>query len=167
MQICFGGVASLVKARYQEANRPGSRVRQDVRASQNVPRLTLSRVPARTAEEITARRREDRKAFKEERARALLTAQEEAEAAFAAGKPLPAPFQPEAVRQATRSTPEPSHTVAPTLTESAADATAIEPIEDLEYLQLTLQEAFFLAWALGSLRVLDSATVCRSHCLIY
>jgi tRNA-splicing endonuclease subunit Sen2 len=36
---------------------------------------------------------------------------------------------------------------------------AEEEIEDLEHLQLTLQEAFFLAWALDCLSVLDSQTV--------
>ena len=39
----------------------------------------------------------------------------------------------------------------------------LEPTEDLEYLQLTFQEAFFLAWALDTLRVLDSSTVRDSH----
>ena len=36
---------------------------------------------------------------------------------------------------------------------------ADEPIEDVEHLQLTLQEAFFLAYALDCLTVYDADTV--------
>ncbi|KZV85519.1 hypothetical protein EXIGLDRAFT_726027 [Exidia glandulosa HHB12029] len=125
--------------------------------SRSEPTWLARQTGSRTAEEITAKRREERKTFKTERARAIVAAQEEAEAAFAAGKPLPAPFAPEAVRQAIRSTPEPgdASTPPPVL---AAEPPEIEPVEDLEYLQLTLQEAFFLAWSLDSLRVLDAVT---------
>ena len=34
-----------------------------------------------------------------------------------------------------------------------------EPVEEMEHLQLTLQEAFFLAWALDCLSVINPRTV--------
>ena len=34
-----------------------------------------------------------------------------------------------------------------------------EPLEDVEHLQLTLQEAFFLCWGLDCLTILDPSTV--------
>lgn len=36
----------------------------------------------------------------------------------------------------------------------------MEPIQDLEHLQLSLQEAFFLVWALDCLTILHPQTVC-------
>ncbi len=38
-------------------------------------------------------------------------------------------------------------------------AEELEPLEDVEHLQLTLQEAFFLIWNLDCLTVLDPHTV--------
>lgn len=68
--------------------------------------------------------------------------------------------------------------VARTADTSAADTTDIEASvnmseieetiadevtpDNLEHLQLTLPEAFFLLWSLDCLRVLDSNTVCRT-----
>lgn len=43
--------------------------------------------------------------------------------------------------------------------EDAEDGDDAPEVEDLEHLQLTLQEAFFLAWSFGCLSVLDPKTV--------
>ncbi len=118
-----------------------------------------------TAEEITAKRRELRNQFKLDRARAIAQAAEEAEAAFAergvivtessvvipsgaTWKPSSAPKDQEIV--------DPSAVDAPTNDDLEED-----DIENIEHLQLTLQEAFFLIWTLDCLTVLDSETVRR------
>jgi tRNA-splicing endonuclease subunit Sen2 len=60
------------------------------------------------------------------------------------------------------SMPEPP--VTPT-DEEAGDLVDEAPLEDVEHLQLTLQEAFFLLWNLNCLSVLDPQTVCSVHSL--
>lgn len=61
---------------------------------------------------------------------------------------------------------EPLSTIIEPLSESPGEPKPTESkegenfeIQEMEHLQLTLPEAFFLAWALGCLRVLDPATV--------
>lgn len=52
----------------------------------------------------------------------------------------------------------------PVLEESQAEAELEEEIlalEDMEHLQLTLQEAYFLCWGLGCLKIVDPDTVSR------
>ncbi|KAL1746820.1 hypothetical protein HDZ31DRAFT_33382 [Schizophyllum fasciatum] len=124
-----------------------------------------------TSEELTARRRSERKQFKLDRARAIAAAAAEAEAAFKERGEVvvPALSGPNIPSAATW---RPAQTV----TSSSTDATAAgagdttagqantysteadEPIEDVEHLQLTLQEAFFLAYALDCLTVYDADT---------
>lgn len=178
-----------------------------------------------TSEEVTAKRRAERKQFKVDRARAIAQAAAEAEAAFREGRivsleetkaniPSAATWKPSssAVNSASASvsntgpsstnstvitsTSETSNaTIVPTDTngDAAAAASTAEdatntaredghggggaeglhdadedeaPLEDVEHLQLTLPEAFFLCWALDCLTVLDPKSVCfLSRCL--
>lgn len=113
-----------------------------------------------TAEEIREKRRAERKQFKLDRAAAIAQAAAEAEAAFAEGReakssvviPSGATWKPQQpiADDSARSSPVPDE----------------EPVEfeestipELEHLQLTLQEAFFLSWTLDCLAILDPATV--------
>lgn len=139
---------------------------------------------ALTAEEITAKRRAERQQFKLDRAQAFAASVAEAEAAFAAGNTSVkiAPLTREAVanfaaRSATdysesdggpdplridpvENVPSNSTEIDSTL-EVAEDEVAPDEVipENLEHLQLTLQEAFFLLWSLDCLRVLDTNSV--------
>uniref|UniRef100_D8Q3J3 tRNA-splicing endonuclease subunit Sen2 n=1 Tax=Schizophyllum commune (strain H4-8 / FGSC 9210) TaxID=578458 RepID=D8Q3J3_SCHCM len=118
-----------------------------------------------TSEELTARRRSERKQFKLDRARAIAAAAAEAEAAFkergeVVVPALSGPNIPSAATwrpsQATGSATEnPSARGGPTV---AGENMPNPPIEDVEHLQLTLQEAFFLAYALDCLTVYDADT---------
>ncbi|TRM65204.1 hypothetical protein BD626DRAFT_398682 [Schizophyllum amplum] len=138
-----------------------------------------------TSEELTARRRAERKQFKLDRARAIAAAAAEAEAAFRergevvvpalSGPNIPsaATWRPAQVAQAAQ-VPQSTGDLT---TDDAGDAPATtagdpapgqsntfsadedEPIEDVEHLQLTLAEAFFLAYALDCLTVYDADTV--------
>ena len=109
-----------------------------------------------TSEEVTARRRAQRKQFKLDRARAIAAVAEEAEAVFAADGhvTIPALSGPAIPSRATW---RPSHPLDDPLSEPVAQEE--EPPEDIEHLQLTLQEAFFLAWAIDCLTILDSRSV--------
>ena len=142
---------------------------------------TMSFSPtALTAEEITAKRRAERQQFKLERAHAFAASVAEAEAAFAAGDtsvkitPLTrAAVAIFAARSSDRSDidnhpdlsrPDPRSNVQSTQVNSASAAVEEEIpeeviLEDLEHLQLTLQEAFFLLWSLDCLSVMDANTV--------
>ncbi|KZT37943.1 hypothetical protein SISSUDRAFT_986972 [Sistotremastrum suecicum HHB10207 ss-3] len=105
-----------------------------------------------TSEEITAQRREARKKFKQERAQALLEAAAQAEAAFAVGQEAPAPVLPSRPAE---------HLIIPkrpTKDDVLEEDLPKEPTEDLEHLQLTLPEAFFLVWGLGCLTIVDPNT---------
>lgn len=116
-----------------------------------------------TSEEVTAKRREERKQFKFDRAQAMAAAAAEAEAAFAEGRevhsttsadgtrsiPSAATWKPQ--RQTSNEGPAPSEDLLDTLDE--------EPLEDVEHLQLTLPEAFFLLWNIDCLTVHDPNTV--------
>ncbi|KAF9564283.1 hypothetical protein CPC08DRAFT_660797 [Agrocybe pediades] len=108
-----------------------------------------------TSEEITARRRAERRQFKLDRAAAIAAVAEEAEEIFAtegrvitpalSGPAIPsaATWRPsQQLREETPLAPPP-----PLEDE--------EELEDVEHLQLTLQEAFFLLWNLDCLTVLN------------
>ncbi|EPT00911.1 hypothetical protein FOMPIDRAFT_1121603 [Fomitopsis schrenkii] len=111
-----------------------------------------------TAEEIREKRRVERKQFKIDRAAAIAQAAAEAEAAFAEGReakssvviPSGATWKPQqpAADESARSSPVPDEPVE--FDEST--------VPELEHLQLTLQEAFFLAWNLDCLTILDPTT---------
>ncbi|KAL1676719.1 hypothetical protein EV122DRAFT_291735 [Schizophyllum commune] len=112
-----------------------------------------------TSEELTARRRSERKQFKLDRARAIAAAAAEAEAAFKERGEVvvPALSGPNIPSAATWRPAQ----AAGSSTEGIANTfstDADEPIEDVEHLQLTLQEAFFLAYALDCLTVYDADT---------
>ncbi|CAE6402341.1 unnamed protein product [Rhizoctonia solani] len=123
-------------------------------------------VKASASELITAKRREERKIFKATRAAYLAQATAEAEAAFAADNSADIVIPTigsasQAVRAAAKESqstpyiPQPNES---TLPPAAPEATAEDdfvPPEDMEHLQLTLQEAYFLCHCLGCLRVLD------------
>ena len=113
-----------------------------------------------TSEEVRERRRQERKQFKLDRAAAIARAAAEAEAAFAEGReaapvliPSGATWKPQQSGQPTLP-PEP-----PEEDEGEEADEELEPLENVEHLQLTLQEAFFLAWTLDCLTVLDWQTV--------
>lgn len=105
---------------------------------------------------MTARRRAQRKQFKLDRARAIAAVAEQAEAFFAAEGQvtIPALSGPAIPSGATW---RPSQSLDEQLPEPVAHEE--EPPEDIEHLQLTLQEAFFLVWAIDCLTILDSRSV--------
>jgi tRNA-splicing endonuclease subunit Sen2 len=117
-----------------------------------------------TSEEITAKRRAERKQFKLDRARAIAAAAAEAEAAFAEGRVV----SPALTADGTRAIPSAAtwkpqanvaeEMVAPSEAEVFEDE---ETLQDVEHLQLTLPEAFFLLWTLDCLTILDPNTVYR------
>ena len=113
-----------------------------------------------TSEEITTRRRAERRQFKEDRARAIAAVAEEAESIFATeGRViLPGLSGPAIPSAATwRPAVDPSRTEVVSLEDEQP-----ETIPDVEHLQLTLQEAFFLSWNLDCLTILDPETVCEN-----
>ncbi|KEQ58983.1 uncharacterized protein M437DRAFT_57977 [Aureobasidium melanogenum CBS 110374] len=128
-------------------------------------RLKASKHGGGTAEENTRKRREERKLFKLERARAeaeqieetLRREREALEAAKGAKDAEKAteiaishvPVLPTGTTIHTTGIPEDTAIVQP-----EEDA----PITNQEHLQLNLEESFFLSYALGSLRILDSNT---------
>lgn len=118
-----------------------------------------------TSEEVREKRRAERKQFKLDRAKAIATLAAEAEAVFEAeGRVVvPAVSGPDVPSAATwRPSPsvaEPSET--PLDEEPPADEEG--SLENVEHLQLTLQEAFFLLWNLDCLTVLDPHTVATIH----
>ncbi|KAK7056195.1 tRNA splicing endonuclease subunit sen2 [Paramarasmius palmivorus] len=120
-----------------------------------------------TSEELREKRRIERKQFKLDRARAIAAVAAEAEAIFETeGRVVvPALSGPEipsgATWKPTRDLFAPQVDV---VVQGAGDNgdEEEEEEEDMEHLQLTLQEAFFLSWGLGCLCVLDPETVCLS-----
>jgi tRNA-splicing endonuclease subunit Sen2 len=115
-----------------------------------------------TSEEVTAQRRQQRKQFKLDRAKAIAAAAAEAEAAFAEGRestntifiPSGATWKPGALSE------EDNLVDSPSIHGQDDDAViSEEDIIDLEHLQLTLQEAFFLLWVFDCLVILDPTTV--------
>jgi tRNA-splicing endonuclease subunit Sen2 len=115
-----------------------------------------------TSEEVTAKRRAERKQFKMDRAKAIAQAAAEAEAAFAEGRIItPALSGPNIPSGATWRPSKPSEVPVASAQETLED-TPIEdeePLEDVEHLQLTLQEAFFLIWNFDCLTILDPRSV--------
>ncbi|KAG6918996.1 hypothetical protein DXG01_010235 [Tephrocybe rancida] len=115
-----------------------------------------------TSEEVTAKRRAERRQFKLDRAAAIAAVAAEAEAIFEAEgrviKPaLSGPAIPSAATWRPSSSPAVEKPAAP-LPEEGEEPAELEPLVDVEHLQLTLQEAFFLAWALDCLTVVDPHT---------
>ncbi|KAG2122126.1 hypothetical protein DEU56DRAFT_832891 [Suillus clintonianus] len=117
-----------------------------------------------TSEEITAKRRAERKQFKLDRAKAIAAAAAEAETAFKEQGRIIAPgiapdgtrIIPSAATWKPTFASVPPDQSPPNVTPD--DEEEIEPIQDLEHLQLSLQEAFFLVWALDCLTILHPET---------
>ncbi|KAI0955099.1 hypothetical protein AcW1_006783 [Taiwanofungus camphoratus] len=108
-----------------------------------------------TSEEIREKRRTERKQFKLDRAAAMAKAAAEAEAAFAQGRHAPVIAIPSG---ATWKPQMEDVTVSPSSSPSDREVPLEEPLDNIEHLQLTLQEAFFLAWNLDCLTILDPTT---------
>lgn len=124
-----------------------------------------------SSEEITSKRREERKQFKLDRARAIAAVAAQAEQVFATeGRVIiPTLSGPEIPSSATWRPTRPSRA------ETSNDTIPLDPIaveddsgevhnevelNDIEHLQLTFQEAFFLVWNLGCLSIRDPDTGC-------
>ncbi|KAL0639517.1 tRNA splicing endonuclease subunit sen2 [Maublancomyces gigas] len=111
---------------------------------------------ALTSEEVTERRRGERKEFKRERARAERERREKQ--LVEEGKIVKEADGDEGeaaavvVKSITFAAVEP-----PSSRRKSLERPAVE-VEDLEHLQLTLEEAFFLAFGLGVLEIKDSKT---------
>lgn len=120
-----------------------------------------------TSEEVTAKRRVERKQFKQDRARAIANAAAEAEAAFAEGRIIPAEESKASIPSAATWKPSDStrNTVPPPSDnlQETADLSAESLEEDMEHMQLTLAEAFFLTWALDCLAIYHPQTVRPRH----
>ena len=111
-----------------------------------------------TSEEVTARRRAERKQFKLDRARAMAAAVAEAEAAFQQGRVVSTVYAADGTRMIpSAATWKPKDGVQPDEDLARADEEDEdedeEPMENVEHLQLTLPEAFFLLWNLDCLSV--------------
>ncbi|KAK7031368.1 tRNA-splicing endonuclease subunit Sen2 [Favolaschia claudopus] len=114
-----------------------------------------------TSEEMTAKRRAERKQFKIDRARAIAAVAAEAEALFETeGRvtvpALSGPAIPSAATWKPAAPEDPPET--PVTPQEETPPEEEEPQEDLEHLQLTLPEAFFLLWNLDCLAVEDPLT---------
>ena len=123
-----------------------------------------------TAEQVTAARRAERAQFKKDRAAAMAAVAAQAEAAYAADGTV---IDPEARKaqipsSATWKPSQPSILAPRGATveleevdeKKSAEDEDDQPVEEMEHLQLTLPEAFFLAWALNCLSVTNPKTVC-------
>lgn len=124
-----------------------------------------------TSEEITAKRREERKQFKLDRAQAMAVAAAEAEAAFAEGREVPSTISADGIRSipsaATWKPQRPtSSREAPSPSEDPPAELEEQSLQDVEHLQLTLSEAFFLLWNLDCLTVHDPYTVSISNTFV-
>ena len=132
-----------------------------------------------TAEEIREKRRAERKQFKLDRARAMAEAALEAENTFATtGEvlketsvfiPSAATWKPTTSQPPSEAGPsDPSANERPPQRpkpELEDDDKLYEDIEDMEHLQLTLQEAFFLIWTMDCLTLIDPVSVSPSFFL--
>ncbi|KDQ61592.1 hypothetical protein JAAARDRAFT_122938 [Jaapia argillacea MUCL 33604] len=114
-----------------------------------------------TAEEVTAKRRAERKQFKLDRAQAIAEAAAAAELAFSEGRIITTEETgiviPSAATWKPHSSTAPKPTVPPPLADDNIEEEEDIP-ENMEHLQLTLQEAFFLLWTMDCLSVLDPNT---------
>ncbi|EIM80475.1 uncharacterized protein STEHIDRAFT_68228 [Stereum hirsutum FP-91666 SS1] len=108
-----------------------------------------------TSEEVTAKRRAERKQFKVDRARAIAQAAAEAEAAFREGRIVSLEETKANIPSAATWKPSSSAITSASVSTSGLNDEDEAPLEDVEHLQLTLPEAFFLCWALDCLTVLD------------
>lgn len=112
-----------------------------------------------TSEEVTAKRRAERKQFKLDRAKAMAAAAAEAEAAFQQGRIVSTTYAADGTRMIpSAATWKPKDGTPPDQDLSQVegddgDEDDQEPIDNLEHLQLTLQEAFFLLWNLDCLSI--------------
>src|ERR1700722_20649417 len=106
---------------------------------------------------MTAKRRAERKQFKLDRAKAIAAASAQAEAAFAEGREVHVALSGPTIPSA--ATWKPSEEIAEPFSAGNDVAEDEEPMEDVEHLQLTLPEAFFLLWSLDCLTVVDPHTV--------
>lgn len=124
-----------------------------------------------TSEEVTAKRRVERKQFKQDRSRAMAAAAAEAEAAFAEGRIIPAEKSKASIPSAATWKPSNStRNIVPPRSDhlqDAADLCAQSLEEDMEHLQLTLVEAFFLTWGLDCLTIYHSQTVRSRHMCVF
>jgi len=116
-----------------------------------------------TSEEVTARRRAERKQFKLNRAHAIAAVAEEAEVIFAReGRVIQPALSGPAIPSTATWKPSAHPVVEDSMPETPqkdGDLNDEEPLLDVEHLQLTLQEAFFLLWNLDCLTVLDPDSV--------
>ena len=104
------------------------------------------------------RRRAERKQFKLDRARAIATVAEKAENLFATeGRVIVPALSGPAIPSA--ATWRPTQFLASDESFSSGQVDNDKPLRNIEHLQLTLQEAFFLAWTIDCLTVLDPHTV--------
>ncbi|KAK7687950.1 hypothetical protein QCA50_009169 [Cerrena zonata] len=113
-----------------------------------------------TSEEVREKRRIERKQFKLDRAKALADAATEADAAFREGREAALPAIPSGATWKPQTSMEEAEDSSPDDPEEQ-DTSVLEdeePLEDVEHLQLTLQEAFFLCWGLDCLTILDPLT---------
>ncbi|KAF9786490.1 hypothetical protein BJ322DRAFT_1059914 [Thelephora terrestris] len=114
-----------------------------------------------TSEEITTKRREQRKRFKMDRANAIAAAAAEAEEAFRTGKTVTSSIiiPSGATWKPAEKTPEKGP---PTISQSnnrqEEDSGDLNSIVDVEHLQLTPQEAFFLIWCFDCLSIMSPQT---------
>lgn len=127
-----------------------------------------------TSEEVTAKRRAERKQFKLDRARAMAAAAAEAEAAFQQGRIVSTIY----AEDGTRLIPSAATWKPKDGTQPDQDLSRVEedddgedegeddeePIENVEHLQLTLQEAFFLLWNLDCLSISNPDDVSDRVC---
>lgn len=110
---------------------------------------------------MTAKRRAERKQFKIDRARAIAAVAAEAEAVFESeGRVVVPALSGPAIPSAATWKPTPVAAEPPDTPVTPHDDVPEdeEPPEDLEHLQLTLPEAFFLLWNLDCLTVADPHT---------
>lgn len=122
----------------------------------------MHQVAGLTSEEVREKRRLERQQFKLDRAKAIAAVAANAETLFKTeGKVVvPGLSGPEIPSAATwRPTKPAESTDTPPPEIEDGNPEPEEPLEDIEHLQLTLQEAFFLIWNFDCLTVLDPATV--------
>lgn len=130
----------------------------------NKPKKTPPRLASglgmMTSEEVTAKRRAERKQFKLDRAKAMAAAAAEAETAFQQGRIVSTIYAADGTRMIpSAATWKPKDGTQPDedlarVEEGEDDGEDDEvPLENVEHLQLTLQEAFFLLWNLDCLSI--------------
>jgi tRNA-splicing endonuclease subunit Sen2 len=118
--------------------------------------LLVNFIKELTAEELTAKRREVRRQFKHQRAEAMAAAEAEAETAFAQNPnsmPVVTTIIPST--QTAKLNQQLQQLLAKDENESLPELAEDEIPDNLEHLQLSLQEAFFLAWTVRCLHLYD------------